>query len=48
MKIEFLRANSLRAHLSRTVNLAHVEKIGELYLHIAMRRIPFSKTKRKN
>jgi|CXWL01.1.fsa_nt_gi DNA-binding LytR/AlgR family response regulator len=34
----------MRVHRSYIVNLAHVEEIGELYLHIGKRQIPFSKT----
>lgn len=33
----------MRVHRSYIVNLAHVEEIGELYLHIGEHRIPFSK-----
>ncbi|MBK9015236.1 MAG: LytTR family transcriptional regulator DNA-binding domain-containing protein [Saprospiraceae bacterium] len=34
----------MRVHRSYIVNLTHVEEIGELYLHIGKRQIPFSKT----
>ena len=34
----------MRVHRSYIVNLAHVEEIGELHLHVGKGRIPFSKT----
>lgn len=37
----------MRVHRSYIVNLAHVEEIGELYLHIGKGRIPFSKNHRE-
>lgn len=40
-------AELMRVHRSYIVNLAHVEEIGELYLHVGKGRIPFSKTSRE-
>lgn len=34
----------MRVHRSYLVNLAHVEAIGDLYLHIEKQRIPFSRS----
>ncbi|MCO6492923.1 MAG: response regulator [Phaeodactylibacter sp.] len=34
----------MRVHRSYLVNLAHVEAIGDLYLHIGKQRIPFSRS----
>jgi len=34
----------MRVHRSYMVNLAHVEAIGDLYLHIEKQRIPFSRS----
>ncbi len=36
----------MRVHRSFLVNLEHVEEIGELYLHIGKKQIPFSKSSR--
>jgi DNA-binding LytR/AlgR family response regulator len=37
----------LRVHRSFIVNLKHVEQIGDLYLHIAKKQIPVSKSIRE-
>lgn len=37
----------MRVHRSYLVNLAHVDAIGDLYLHIGKQRIPFSRTARE-